>query len=563
MSTSAKRWDILICSAICIVLGVAAGGIAFRGHAEKSEAPSANAHAVHGEQDGHAGHTHEEDRPTLSPKTLKNLGVEIAEIKAGTFFRKHDVPAVIAETPASDQPVYAPIGGRVQEIMIGQGTVVEAGETLVTLIRDPIPRPTLGLTQEVLNPAKEEIHQTVIELRKAREEIRINETELARIQKYTNKGKDGDLPILPTKTLIDLRYQLTRARKTHELSRMLLTNHGFNNAQIDLLMKGEAVPRLDHEIWRRALSKNGLWPGQAQSLHGTLDPKISAKPWVVATIAELTAADLNSDELIQWLKQDTSAQARFLEIASMLQQGHSVADLKRLHKMNAFDPIVKVSVPDNRSVPDYDVHEIMVKRGAKVEAGAALLILSNPRKLYLKTESVGGEKTDVLRAVEKGLHCDATPLVKGSGPTLSDLHVCFVTNARNASGTVGFIEVRNAMLAEHKDEDGRRHRTWKLRPGLKYTLRIPSQKLKNVYVLPSDAVTEDGPNKVVFVQDGDSFRTVVVEIAYQDHEFAVIPINKRTTLFPGDPVVVRGAFPLGLALKGGTHEVDPHAGHSH
>jgi hypothetical protein len=87
--------------------------------------------------------------------------------------------------------------------------------------------------------------------------------------------------------------------------------------------------------------------------------------------------------------------------------------------------------------------------------------------------------------------------------------------------------------------------------------------MENVYVLPSDAIAEDGPNQVVFVQDGDAFRMVEVEIAYRDHEYAVIPINRHTALFPGDPVVVHNAFPLSLALKGGSGDVDPHAGHGH
>jgi hypothetical protein len=106
------------------------------------------------------------------------------------------------------------------------------------------------------------------------------------------------------------------------------------------------------------------------------------------------------------------------------------------------------------------------------------------------------------------------------------------------------------------------HRSWQIRPSLKYTLHIPVEKMANVYVLPSDAIAQDGAGKVVYVQDGDSFRAVDVETVYQDHERVVIPINKRTELFPGDPVVMRGAFALSLALKD-SGKIDPHAGHGH
>ena len=80
--------------------------------------------------------------------------------------------------------------------------------------------------------------------------------------------------------------------------------------------------------------------------------------------------------------------------------------------------------------------------------------------------------------------------------------------------------------------------------------------------MPSSAVTEDGPNKVVFLQDGDSFKPVPIAIAYQDDEVVVVPATKEVALFPGDPVVQSGAFELGLAMKGGD-AVDAHAGHNH
>jgi len=93
-------------------------------------------------------------------------------------------------------------------------------------------------------------------------------------------------------------------------------------------------------------------------------------------------------------------------------------------------------------------------------------------------------------------------------------------------------------------------------------LRIPTEKLENVFVFPSDAVTDDGPDKVVFIQDGDSYKSVKVVVLHHDQEVAVID-GKHSEIFDGDMVVQRGAFSLSLALKAGASGVDPHAGHNH
>ena len=81
--------------------------------------------------------------------------------------------------------------------------------------------------------------------------------------------------------------------------------------------------------------------------------------------------------------------------------------------------------------------------------------------------------------------------------------------------------------------------------------------------MPSDAIAEDGAKRVVFLPDGDTFRPIEVEIAYQDDRVAVIALNEATKIVPGDVIVTHGAYALGLALRSNTTAVDPHAGHNH
>jgi len=238
----------------------------------------------------------------LPPETLRNLGVELGEAKLGPFVQYRSIPAVIAATPFNEQPVVAPIGGRVREVLVEPGMLVRAGELLLTLVREPIPRPTLDLTDEILKPARESVHSTVVELRKSLEETRIIQSELDRVAKFTGKVGGEELPILPRQTAIDLRNQLRRTQRALEQSRLELEKHGFTRTQIDSIAAGQPLPDLGTDTWKRALERNGMWSESAQRLHDTVHEQLQSEHWTIATIGELAAAGLIKDELVDWLK---------------------------------------------------------------------------------------------------------------------------------------------------------------------------------------------------------------------------------------------------------------------
>ncbi len=545
--TRNHRWEITIIATLCTLIGLISGGAVtggFGGKADTKEPDTSGAHGAH-----------------LPPATLENLGIRVEKVQPTTFFRNVSVAAVVVDTPTTEQPVYAPIGGRIESIDVELGTVVAPGKVVVTLVRDPLPRPQLTLTADVLRPAQEQLHQSVLELRKSGEEVRIASTELERVEKFTGKVGGRDLPIIPRQRAIDLRYQLSRSEKAHEQARLELKKHGLTDAQIAEVKAGAPLPEFNEETWQRALARNGLWPAEAQKLSAALPKTLRALPWVTATIGELAASGLATPALTQWMSMEEAAE-HFLDIGVLLQRGHTLDDLKRLHDLNALEPVVRVIAPQLGDGAAWDVLDVLTKRGAKVEAGDKLLTLSDPRRLFLRTEPVGGEVGSILIAAKERHTITAKPLIRGSGPDLEKLTVSYVQSSRESEGTIAFVEVDNSIRSKIDRGRGLSSRTWSLREGMRYLLKVPTAKLKNVYVLPSSAVTEDGPNKVVFLQDGDSFKPVPIAIAYQDDEVVVVPATKEVALFPGDPVVQSGAFELGLAMKGGD-AVDAHAGHNH
>lgn len=497
----------------------------------------------------------------LSPQTLENLGVTVAPARLENFSRHREIPAVVTETPATYQPVFAPVGGRIETIRAEFGSVVRGKEVMVTLIRDALPRPQLTLTEEALKPATEEFHEIIGEMRTSVRSLEIQNQELKRLEQFGNEAEEGDLPIIPAKDLIELRYDISRTEQDLANRRTELKLHGLSEDEIARIESGGEA-EISLEFWHNALIRNGLWPSLAEEIYNALPEESRDLPWTVATIAELVAMDLADKSLLEWFKNEPRAGQHFITIGGLLQAGSSLAEVKSLCNLGALDEVVEIRAPS--TAMDWDVKELFIKPGEHVEVGTQLLTLADPRNMYLRVESLGSETADLLLALERDDELDARTLVPGTGPPLVGLRILNLVNEEETEGTVAYLPLENEPLKTVSGKTGKLFRSWKVRDGLRYMLRIPidSERMEGVFVVPADAVTDDGPDKVVFIQDADAFKPQKVVLLYIDEEHAVL--GKNSELFEGDMVVQNGAFGLGLALNaGGGDAVDEHAGHNH
>ena len=493
--------------------------------------------------------------PTLAPETLRNMGVRVAPLELTTFVHRFEVPAVIRSVPAASRDVYAPVAGKVRAISPGLGQVVKAGEFLVELVRDPLPRAQLTLTQHLLEPARESLHESMMAYRRAAVSLELLVTERERLERITG---DEENPVIPTSQLIQIRYEETKAELELSALHHELERHGLKETQVAKLSQG-IFPAIDVGLWKSALEHNGFWTPLAQRVFSALPDNLQTVPWTIATIGEIVASGHATEDLVSWLESSEHACSHFLEIGGLLQRGHSTADLQARLALNAFDDLVTVRAPEEAE--DWDAAGLLVKIGQHVEAGQPLIHLENPRRMYLHAEPAGSEIEGVLGALYSGAEMTARSMVEGTAPSLSG--VTLSKADYEESGTmVARATVFNEPHTIRAEESGRSFRTWRLGEGQRYLLAVPSAALKDVYVLPTTAITEDGPNKIVFLKNGDLFTPVTVEVLYQDHEFVVLPYT--SDIFPGNPVVTHGAFELGLALKAsGSAGQDAGHGHSH
>jgi len=524
-------------------------------------------HAAHGSGGG-AGHDDEHDHSlhaddehgaggiSFSAATLASMGVTIEEIGERTFFVYESVPAVVAETPLTEQPLVAPISGWIDAVIPRLGQLVDSGAVVVHLVRDALPRPSLSLTEDLLKPATEDFHSTKSELRTALKAKEILDSELSRLGRYGDTTGEG-LPLVPRQNLINLRYERAKVEQEIDNLRRELRLHGLSEEQIRRVEAGQTLD-LNLLIWQAILARNGVWNDDADRLLSLLSDGRRERPWVIATVGELITQDLLSADLISWLQADPHVAENFIHVAGMLLEGQSLVAIRQLATLGALEPVVRVRVPTGTE--DWDVHAVHVRLGQHVDAGEPLLTLADSRKLYLEARPVGGEIVALLRSLQEQTPIEAVPLVADTGPVLGDVRLQGLTGEEDQA--LARLVVENRVQSTTKDGDGRGYRSWALRPGLRYMLRVPVRKLEKVFVVPADAVIEQGAARVVYLQNGDAFAPVPVVVAYANYEVAVL--GPGSEVFPGDFIVTGGAFALNLALRAGDGgAIDPHAGHNH
>ena len=230
----------------------------------------------------------------------------------------------------------------------------------------------------------------------------------------------------------------------------------------------------------------------------------------------------------------------------------------------ARQPIQPVAFEKESAVP-LTLSEIRVQTGQSVETGSTLCVLTDLSELYVEALAFEQDAEAVAAAMRERRPVSAVfDLQDGQARRVDGLKIRFLSNQIDPDGRTlsAFVEVPNELMQDTKGEDGTRFVDWRYRPGQRLQLRVPVERWDDRIVLPVDAVAREGAESFVFVQNGDHFDRVPVQVEYRDQYDVVV--SNDGAIFPGDVVARRGAHQMQMALKnksGGG--VDPHAGHNH
>ncbi|MEE2886287.1 MAG: hypothetical protein VX951_02535 [Planctomycetota bacterium] len=494
------------------------------------------------------------DELVFTKQALGNLGVELGTAELSSYTEYRVVQAVVQDAPLNQRTVPAPLSGIVGELSVEPGSVVEAVAPVLTMFRDGIPRTRLQFTQEIFSPVSESLHRAFTEFRTATQELQVVRKELSRIEKINASVGQGQVPLIPGSTKIQLEYDREKSSVRVANARIELQHHGLSAAEIKRVETGGHPPR-GRDLWQRVLQVHGLWSTEVERLQASLPDKIRDLPWTTALLGELASTGLVTKSMVDTVVANPAIQTRFIDCASLLLQGETVAQVDWLAKQGALESRFAVRAPAGAV---WDVVEVMVREGQPVAKGDPLVTLHDPRQMWLRMLPIGDEVPAVMAALRDSQEVSAVPLLRNGGPAFQGLRILRLASAANDD--VAFLRVANQRLDGAKEISGSKtNRSWRLRSGMRYQVRIPLVTHREVYVFAKDGVAKEGVDRVVYLRNGDSFKRKAVHVIYENAESVVIASDGA--LFPGDGVVTRGAFALSVAMQqssgGGNH------GHSH
>lgn len=211
------------------------------------------------------------------------------------------------------------------------------------------------------------------------------------------------------------------------------------------------------------------------------------------------------------------------------------------------------------------VGDLPARRGQVVQAGDPLCTLGDFTELYIEGRAFEQDAEALVKAANYGRK--VTAVLEGAGTSsrmLEGLEFSHVANEVEADSRAlhFYIRLPNDIARDSTDSEGRHFLTWKYKLGQRMQVRVPIETWKAVFVLPVDAVAQEGPESFVFVENGDQFDRKPVHVVYRDQVDAVIANDG--SIYPGNSIAMNCAHQLQMAIKnkaGGAP--DPHAGHHH
>jgi membrane fusion protein, heavy metal efflux system len=199
----------------------------------------------------------------------------------------------------------------------------------------------------------------------------------------------------------------------------------------------------------------------------------------------------------------------------------------------------------------YEIQSLKVELGAQVEAGQLLCNLADHRALFVEGRAFKDDMPLIQAAAKNGWEVEVdfdSPDDKDWTPPPKSLPIHHVANTIDPeTRTFAFYLALTNQSHSYTTPDGDSRLLWRFRPGGRLRLRAPVEQIENVFVLPRDAVVQEGPESFVFRQNGDFFDRRPVRVIYEDRLNAVLANDG--SISPGLYVAQNSAASLNRVLK--------------
>lgn len=202
------------------------------------------------------------------------------------------------------------------------------------------------------------------------------------------------------------------------------------------------------------------------------------------------------------------------------------------------------------SPPVFEVKELRIQLGEQVQAGQTLCVLADHHSLLIEGYAFNREAPVVERAAREGWPVRVLFAEGPEGAWQAAEDNLFIRHLANTVDPVSRTFTFYLPLVNQSrsfTRHGQEFLTWRFRPGQRVRLFVPVEELKDIFVLPVEAVVREGPEAYVFRQNGDLFERKPVHIVHEDRS-SVILANDGS-IGGGQFIVQNAGAALNRALK--------------
>jgi len=234
----------------------------------------------------------------------------------------------------------------------------------------------------------------------------------------------------------------------------------------------------------------------------------------------LSEQQIETIELSRKLIREVIVYSPTLHADESLQQGsiHEINRETAVRGDNRLASTAQPPVPLDHVPASFLVTELEVRRGQGVTAGQELLQLSDYSELLIEGQAYQQDRQAVRMAADNSIGVQAVIGSSGGKAELIDgLKVVSIGTEVDRQSRVLPFYVALENQIERTDERGeKRYISWLHKPGQRLTIRLPESQIQNAIVVPKEAIAEEGPERYVFIENGDHFDRIPVHVIARD-----------------------------------------------
>ncbi len=509
---------------------------------------------------GHGAHTFQENGATgnqpieVDAQTVQRLGLKVEAVKAQQLAVGLKTTGQIELMPDRKAEVTAPVPGKIVKLLVQPGAVVRQGQPVATMTSGELS--DLRVTaQEKRAEAEASLHQAQVDLKLAQENYqRYSQIAQAEIAQARAQLAAAQAQYQRDRSLVT-GGAIVKIAKTNYQRQVQISQSEIEQVKIEVSVAQERYDRDSQLVASGALPRRQMLDSQSQLAAAKSKlAKVNSRPEVLQAETEVRKAEV---ELPIRQQQESAgklaeAQAAVTKAATTKDVIAAEAQLKRAlaavaaarTKLTLSDRSYQTRLQQLGTVADSQglvkivapISGVISDREASVgqsfqDSGAKLMSIVNDTQV-LATANIYEQDLSKVRLGQK------VTVRVASLPTQ-----LFTGTISRLGSVVG--EGRVVPVQAQLDNAAKL-----LKPGMFAALEVITDRTsKAVLAIPTTAIVEANGQKVVYVQSGDTFQAVVVNLGQITGDLAEV----KTGLFAGDRVVTqRGMLLYAQSLRGGS-----------